>query len=50
MTGDHLRRQAVEGSGTNGGQAVIREGLSGGEAVVVGEAEGLGEGAAVEVR
>lgn len=49
-TEGRLRRQAVESSGTNGGQAVIRNGLSGGEAVVVGEAEGLREGDAVEVR
>jgi HlyD family secretion protein len=50
VTDEHLRRQSVESSGTNGGQAVIRNGLSGGEAVVVGEAEGLREGDAVEVR
>jgi HlyD family secretion protein len=50
VTDGRLRRQTVESSGTNGGQAVIRQGLSGGEAVVVGNAVGAEDGAAVEVR
>ena len=50
VTDGRLRRQAVESSGTNGGEAVIRAGLSGGEAVVVGEAPELDAGQAVQLR
>ena len=49
VTGGKLRRQAVK-TGTEMGQRVaIDEGLLGGEALVVGDAEGLGEGRAVEI-
>ena len=49
VTGGKLRRQPVK-TGTEMGQRVaISEGLLGGEALVVGDAEGLGEGRAVEI-
>jgi RND family efflux transporter MFP subunit len=45
-----LRRQAVaSGADAGGGQAVVSSGLAGGEALVLGPAEGLREGRAVEV-
>jgi HlyD family secretion protein len=45
-----LRRQPLELAGTSGSdRVVVAKGLAGGEALVVGEAEGLREGQAVEV-
>jgi len=49
VTSGRLRRQAVRTGAEMGDRAVIAEGLLGGEALVVGEAEGLSEGRAVEV-
>jgi RND family efflux transporter MFP subunit len=49
VTGGRLRRQAVKTGTEMGQRVVIDEGLLGGEALVVGEAEGLGEGRAVEL-
>jgi RND family efflux transporter MFP subunit len=45
----HVRRQPVTTSAEHGDRAVVASGLLGGEALVVGEAEGLSEGDAVEV-
>jgi RND family efflux transporter MFP subunit len=47
VTGGRLRRQPVKAGAEMGQRVVIDEGLLGGEALVVGEAEGLGEGRAV---
>jgi RND family efflux transporter MFP subunit len=45
VTEGRLRRQAVATAGAAAdGRAIVREGLAGGEALVVGEAEGLSEG------
>jgi RND family efflux transporter MFP subunit len=45
VTEGHLRRQAVTSTGAAAdGRAVVRQGLSGGEALVVGDAAGLREG------
>ena len=49
VTDGRLRRQAVETAGEQGADMVISQGLSGGEALVVGPAEGLSEGQRVEV-
>jgi HlyD family secretion protein len=49
VTGGRLRRQAVRTGTEMGQRVVVAEGLHGGEALVVGGAEGLGEGRAVEV-
>ena len=49
MTNGRLRRQALRTGAEMGDRVVIAEGLLGGEALVVGEAEGLSEGRAVEV-
>jgi len=47
VTSGRLRRQAVKAGTEMGQRVVIDEGLLGGEALVVGDAEGLGEGRAV---
>ena len=49
VTSGRLRRQPVKTGTEMGQRVVIAEGLLGGEALVVGEAEGLGEGRAVEL-
>jgi RND family efflux transporter MFP subunit len=50
VTEGHLRRQAVETGGEAGdGKLVVMRGLSGGEALVVGESEDLAEGQSVEI-
>lgn len=50
VTEGSLRRQPLEVTGTTpDGRAVIAKGLAGGEALVIGEVEGLEEGQAVEV-
>jgi len=50
VTQGRLRRQAIETGGDAGsGQVIVTQGLTGGEALVVGEAEGLVEGGAVEI-
>ena len=46
VTSGALRRQAVEPAGDRGDRVVIAKGLAGGEALVVGDAEGLREGRA----
>jgi hypothetical protein len=48
VTEGRLRRQAVRGAGdAGGGRVVVASGLSGGEALVVGDAGDLREGLAV---
>jgi RND family efflux transporter MFP subunit len=50
VTEGRLRRQPLEVAGPSGSdQLVVSSGLSGGEALVVGDAEGLREGRRVEV-
>jgi RND family efflux transporter MFP subunit len=50
VTEGRLRRQALALAGPSGAdRVVVAQGLAGGEALVVGEAEGLREGQAVEV-
>jgi RND family efflux transporter MFP subunit len=49
VTGGRLRRQTVRTGTEMGQRIVVAEGLLGGEALVVGGPEGLGEGRAVEV-
>jgi RND family efflux transporter MFP subunit len=50
VTEGRLRRQAIETGGDAGsGKLIVSKGLSGGEALVVGEAEGLDEGRKVQV-
>jgi RND family efflux transporter MFP subunit len=50
VTQRRLRRQAVETGGDAGsGQVIVTQGLSGGEALVVSDAEGLEEGRKVKV-
>jgi RND family efflux transporter MFP subunit len=50
VTEGRLRRQPLAVAGPSGSdRVVVAEGLAGGEALVVGEAEGLREGQAVEV-
>ena len=50
VTEGRLRRQAVETGGDAGsGKLIVTQGLSGGEALGVGEADGLDEGRKVEV-
>lgn len=49
VTKGRLRRQPVRKGAELGERTVIAEGLLGGEALVIGEAEGLSEGRAVEV-
>jgi HlyD family secretion protein len=49
VTAGRLRRQTVRTGTEMGQRIVVAEGLLGGEALVVGSAEGLGEGRAVEV-
>jgi HlyD family secretion protein len=48
VSAGRLRKQPVKTSGERGDQVVIGEGLLGGEALVVGEREGLAEGRRVE--
>ncbi len=48
VSGGRLRRQSVRTESEMGERVVIAEGLLGGEALVVGEAEGLAEGRRVE--
>jgi hypothetical protein len=49
VTEGRLRRVALETAGERGGQIAIAKGLAGGEALVLGPAEGLAEGERVEV-
>src|SRR5215470_2622420 len=49
VSGGHLRRQALRTGTEMGDRVVVVEGLLGGEALVVGDAAGLADGAAVEV-
>lgn len=49
VTQGRLRKQAVTLGGEQGGQVVVRQGLLGGEAVVIGAEGKLAEGLAVEV-
>ena len=50
VTQGRLRRQTIETAGDAGsGQVIVTQGLAGGEALVVSEAEGLAEGRAVEI-
>jgi RND family efflux transporter MFP subunit len=50
VTEGRLRRQAIETGGDAGsGRVIVTRGLTGGEALVVGDAEGLAEGRKVEV-
>jgi len=50
VTQGRLRRQALETGGDAGsGQTIVTQGLAGGEALVVSDAEGFSEGRAVEV-
>ena len=48
VSGGKLRRQALKTGQEMGDRVVVDEGLLGGEALVVGEAEGLAEGRSVE--
>jgi RND family efflux transporter MFP subunit len=50
VTEGRLRKQPVETAGERGANAVVSKGLSGGEALVLGPAEGLSEGQKVEVQ
>jgi RND family efflux transporter MFP subunit len=49
VTEGRLRRQPLETAGERGADMVVSRGLSGGEALVIGPAEGLSEGERVEV-
>jgi RND family efflux transporter MFP subunit len=49
VTEGRLRRQPIETAGERGANAVVAQGLTGGEALVLGPAEGLSEGQRVEV-
>jgi multidrug efflux pump subunit AcrA (membrane-fusion protein) len=49
VTSGKLRKQPVRTGSERGDRVVIADGLLGGEALVVGEAEGLAEGRRVEV-
>ena len=49
VTNGRLRRQPVRAGAEMGERTVVADGLLGGEALVVGDAEGLAEGRAVEV-
>jgi HlyD family secretion protein len=49
VSGGRLRRQPVRTGGDLGDRVVVAEGLLGGEALVIGDAAGLGDGRAVEV-
>ena len=49
VTDGRLRRQELETAGERGANVVIAKGLAGGEALVIGPAEGLKEGQRVEV-
>ena len=49
VTGGVLRRQALETRGRAGDRVIVVSGLSGGEQLVVGPADGLREGQAVAV-
>ncbi len=49
VTDGRLRRVALETAGERGGRIAIASGLAGGEALVLGPAEGLAEGLRVEV-
>ena len=49
VSGGQLRRQPVRAGAELGDRVVVLEGLLGGEALVVGDAAGLAEGASVEV-
>jgi HlyD family secretion protein len=49
VTEGRLRRQPVETAGERGGNVIVSKGLTGGEALVIGSADGLREGERVEV-
>jgi RND family efflux transporter MFP subunit len=49
VTEGRLRRQPIETAGERGANVVVSQGLAGGEALVLGPAEGLSEGQRVEV-
>jgi RND family efflux transporter MFP subunit len=49
VTEGRLRRQALVTAGERGADMIVSQGLSGGEALVIGPAEGLGDGERVEV-
>jgi RND family efflux transporter MFP subunit len=49
VTEGRLRRQPVETAGERGGNVIVSKGLAGGEALVIGSADGLREGQKVEV-
>ena len=49
VTEGRLRRQPVETAGERGGNVIVSKGLAGGEALVLGPADGLREGQKVEV-
>ena len=44
-----MRRQTLTTAGERGADVVVSQGLAGGEALVLGPAEGLREGARVEM-
>ncbi|HTO72050.1 MAG TPA: efflux RND transporter periplasmic adaptor subunit [Myxococcota bacterium] len=48
VTGGKLRRQALKTGGDRGDQVIVAEGLSGGEALVVGDAAGMSDGRRVK--
>ena len=48
VTEGRLRRQPVETAGERGGNTIVSKGLAGGEALVLGPADGLREGQRVE--
>ncbi|HVH18060.1 MAG TPA: efflux RND transporter periplasmic adaptor subunit [Myxococcota bacterium] len=50
VTEGRLRKQPIETAGERGANAVVSKGLAGGEALVLGPAEGLAEGQRVEVQ
>jgi RND family efflux transporter MFP subunit len=50
VTEGRLRKQPIETAGERGANAVVSKGLAGGEALVLGPAEGLSEGQKVEVQ
>jgi len=48
VTDGKLRRQSVRAGADRGDQVIVEEGLSGGEALVVGDGSGLSEGKRVK--
>jgi HlyD family secretion protein len=50
VTEGRLRKQPIETAGERGANAIVSKGLAGGEALVLGPAEGLAEGQRVEVQ